>query len=176
MVRKLDEKSGETSDEEILNVFRRSEESVLGTSEVAAKLNIGDDQTRNRLNDLHEEERVGSRKIGNTRVWVLSPSEPTRVVDPEIARIQQLCREIKLSARWVAITGGGAFVVGGVLLIAYLSAIIGELSTAVPPNEIATWGLGLLGAGGFVAFLGGLFIAGAEAAERLAARTTSSSG
>ncbi|WP_255198720.1 hypothetical protein [Halorarius litoreus] len=162
---------GGTTDEEILNVLRRSDEDVLGTSEIAEFLEVDGAQTRNRLNDLHDEDRVGTRKIGNTRIWVLGPEEPATVVHPEIASIQRVCRELSEIGRMVAICGAGAFVVGGVLLIAYLAVAIGEVSLGiVSAGKLAEIGLGLLAAGGVVSFLGGAVMASAYGIEGLAKR------
>lgn len=60
------------SDDEILDVFRDSDDPVLIASEVAEELPIGRRGVYKRLEQLHEEERLGRKKIGGRgTVWWL---------------------------------------------------------------------------------------------------------
>lgn len=62
----------DVSDEEILDVFKRSSDPVLFTSEVADELSIGRDGVRKRLNELEEENKIHKKKRGNIIVWWLN--------------------------------------------------------------------------------------------------------
>lgn len=57
------------TDAEILAVFLDAEAPVLGTSEVADELPIKRRGTDDRLRELAEDDRLGTRTIGTTRVW-----------------------------------------------------------------------------------------------------------
>jgi len=63
------------SNEEIIVVFRTTDDPVLSTAEVADQLPIKRRATLNRLEALEEEGRVDSKAIGGrNRVWWLSES------------------------------------------------------------------------------------------------------
>ena len=63
------------SNEEIIDVFRTTDDPVVSTAEVAAQLPIKRRATLNRLETLEEEGRVDSKAIGGrNRVWWLSGS------------------------------------------------------------------------------------------------------
>lgn len=87
----VDETGDHTSDREILNVFRYSEESMMATREIADELPITPEWTHKRLKRLKEDERLefrkfagegGSQESGGIDVWRLSSSE-TRTPVPE---------------------------------------------------------------------------------------------
>lgn len=60
----------EVTDEEILAVFKSSSEPVLTTSEVAAEFDITHRGLRNRLENLEEEDKLRSKKVGaRAIVW-----------------------------------------------------------------------------------------------------------
>lgn len=63
----------EVSDDEILDVFRRAEEPALIASEVSDELPIGRRGVYKRLEQLHDVERLGRKKIGGrgTLWWLI---------------------------------------------------------------------------------------------------------
>ena len=62
----------DTSDEEILDFFRESEEMVFSTSEVAEALSYSQPGIYRRLVKLEEDGKVNSKTLGGTRAWWLS--------------------------------------------------------------------------------------------------------
>mgnify|MGYP006276190093 CR=1 FL=1 len=64
----------DTSDEEILDFFRSSEEVVFSTSEVAEALSYSQPGIYRRLIKLEEEGKLNSKTLGGTRAWWLTDS------------------------------------------------------------------------------------------------------
>ena len=59
-----------TTDEAILKVFRSSTDPVLSTSEVASELDITHRGVRDRLENLEDEGKLKSKKVGaRAMVW-----------------------------------------------------------------------------------------------------------
>ncbi|MDB2274491.1 hypothetical protein PM022_08020 [Halorubrum ezzemoulense] len=65
----------DTSDEEILNFFRDSEDLIFSTSEVADALSYSQPGIYRRLVKLEEKGAVESKTLGGTRAWWLSDRE-----------------------------------------------------------------------------------------------------
>lgn len=77
----------EVTDEEILAVFRESDEPVLTAGEVAARLPIGRRGVHDRLVDLHDRGVLGRKNVGPRTVWWLpdprkDPSDAAEGTDP----------------------------------------------------------------------------------------------
>ena len=61
------------TDQDILNVFKKTTDPVLSTAEVAEQISIGRRATYNRLVDLEEGGKLQSKKIeGKSTVWWLA--------------------------------------------------------------------------------------------------------
>ncbi|WP_128905898.1 helix-turn-helix domain-containing protein [Halorubrum amylolyticum] len=65
----------DTTDEEILNFFRESEDLVFSTGEVAATLSYSQPGMFKRLTKLEEGGKVESKKLGGTKAWWLAENE-----------------------------------------------------------------------------------------------------
>jgi len=64
------------TDEEILSLFRESQDPVLSTAEVAEQVPLKRRATYNRLRSLADEGRLESKQIGGRNtVWWLAESE-----------------------------------------------------------------------------------------------------
>ncbi|ELY64887.1 hypothetical protein [Natrinema versiforme] len=61
----------DVTDEEILQVFRESDEPVLFTGEVSDQLSIGRDGTLKRLKELEDDGHLSQKQRGNVMVWWL---------------------------------------------------------------------------------------------------------
>lgn len=59
----------ETSDDEILDVFRSSADPVLSTAEVADALSYSQAGTYKRLVKLRDEGKINSKMLGDVRAW-----------------------------------------------------------------------------------------------------------
>lgn len=64
-------RQADVTDEEILNVFRSSEDPVLTTSEVAEGIGLGQRGTFDRLTQLVEDGVIESKKAGQASIWWL---------------------------------------------------------------------------------------------------------
>lgn len=89
----------EESDESILNVFRRSDDEPLSTSQIADNLSITQRSVQLRLNSLESEGRLQSKPFGNSeyRLWSLAEDEPQRVVKPSnegAVSIYKTCKDL----------------------------------------------------------------------------------
>ncbi|WP_418283185.1 winged helix-turn-helix transcriptional regulator [Halorubrum sp. DTA98] len=62
----------DTSDEEILDFLRESEDLVFSTKEVAEALSYSQPGMFRRLRKLEEKGQVESKKLGGTKAWWLS--------------------------------------------------------------------------------------------------------
>lgn len=65
----------ETSDDDIIDIFRKSEDLVLSTTEVAEKLSYSQPGAYKRLRKLEEKGRLESKMLGDVRAWWLSEAE-----------------------------------------------------------------------------------------------------
>lgn len=74
-------------DGEILNVFRRSDDEMLGNADVAEVVDLGTERVKQRLQTLEEEDRVEGKKIGGSWVWTLHRDERRKTVQPDIDRL-----------------------------------------------------------------------------------------
>lgn len=70
------------TDEEILDVFRSSTDPVLTTGEVASEVDITHRGVRDRLEQLEEEGKVRSKKVGARAMVWWDPSH-TRVTNTD---------------------------------------------------------------------------------------------
>lgn len=143
------------SDETILNVFRKKDEKVLKTAEIAEELPITQNWTSKRLNKLETKERVHSKSAGPGRVWWLDENEPTNYIPEGIGDLVFYATEARQAARNVWIMCIGMFIVGGLLLIPIL------LLDIFPPLRAIPFRTQDFAFGAFVAALGGtLFLMG----------------
>lgn len=65
----------DTSDKEILDFFRESDDLVFSTSEVADALSYSQPGIYRRLVKLEEEGEVESKTLGGTRAWWLAEKD-----------------------------------------------------------------------------------------------------
>lgn len=57
--------------EVIQNILRETDDPVMGTQEIADRIDMSRQGAQNRFEDLEEEDKVAIRKIGDTLVWGL---------------------------------------------------------------------------------------------------------
>lgn len=116
-------------DEQILNIFRKSSRVGIGTQELADVVGMSRQGVKNRLDDLEDEGRVRSEKIGDVLVWDLHPDERGEVVPPEINRLvhafEKVRDQIGLTRR-----------VGEYFLLTGFALIFTSLSTALTTTPI----------------------------------------
>ncbi|WP_353633367.1 winged helix-turn-helix domain-containing protein (plasmid) [Halobacterium sp. NMX12-1] len=62
----------DTTDREILVLFRDADDPVLSTSDIADQLSYSLQGTLSRLTTLEQEKVLDSRKIGNAKAWWLT--------------------------------------------------------------------------------------------------------
>lgn len=75
-------------DEEIVNVLRRRwNDIVVGTTEIAEAVGMSNNGIIDRLEELEEDGRVRSRKIGERYFWALNSGERLREIPPKINRV-----------------------------------------------------------------------------------------
>ena len=107
------------SDEDILNVFRRSsnDQPFLRTRDVVSELSIGERAVQKRLNKLEEEGRVKTEKIGTAGIWWLAEDEPEEVVWEHNAKYFKYSVKAKSYSKSAIAAGILLFVVGGFLML-----------------------------------------------------------
>ncbi|ELZ49813.1 hypothetical protein C464_03699 [Halorubrum coriense DSM 10284] len=62
----------DTSDDEILEYFRKSDDKIFSTSEIADGLSYSQPGIYRRLVELEGEGKIESKTLGGTRAWWLS--------------------------------------------------------------------------------------------------------
>jgi predicted ArsR family transcriptional regulator len=72
----------EITDDEILEVFRRSSDPVLSTSDVSSEFDITHRGVRDRLEGLEEEGLLKSKKVGARAIVWWDPTH-TRTTEPD---------------------------------------------------------------------------------------------
>lgn len=129
-----DEKTGrppKISDEDILNVFRRSGHAELTVSELleAESIDYSDPAIRKRLEQLESDNRIVTRKSGDVQLFKLSELEPQiPVEDSRIARAHRLANLAKYQGRTFFYFSFG-FAMGAIMLfIAFLHANVGQFN------------------------------------------------
>lgn len=114
------------SNEAILNVFRRADDPLLTTAEVADAVDLTPEWTSKRLQKLESKGRVHSKSAGQGRVWSLDESEPSFPVREGIGDVLWYISQIREASTTSFWLGGGMFGVSGlfalVLLISYLES------------------------------------------------------
>lgn len=115
------------SNESILNVLRKAEVKRLATAEIAEELSITPRQTLNRLSKM-EGDRVIRENVGGTSMWLLSETERTKIVDPEIGDWARWATHTMGISRTTALTGVVAFIGGALLVFSSLTAAIQGIS------------------------------------------------
>lgn len=135
-----DEDDDELNDETILNVFRREDEKVLKTKEIADELPITQTWTNTRLNELETKGRVHSKSAGRGRVWWLDETETNIPVAEGIGDVMWYSARAERVSETVGVAGIGMFVVGGLLLIPiFLMGVYPSLKNPfVTTQDIAT--------------------------------------
>lgn len=162
---------GDAHSEEILNVFRRSEDEMLGNAAVADAVDMSTEGAKRRLQKLEKEGRVNGKKIGRTWVWTLHPDERRKPVPPDIDRLVHGLDWIDDQASSVLV--GGLFVtVFGFSLIywAVTEAFILEPFSGMSLDVLLALGWSLAVAGGLVGITVGLARFGLWLIERVAIR------
>lgn len=145
--------SPKVTDEEILNVLRRAEDTYLTTTEVKEELPIGE-QTSNRLTDLEEETRVTKRKTGQGYLWKLHQTEPKIEMNPRLGPVVRWGSKMRWWSQQIwensKLVGFG----GGLLIILALSAGLAEIAVPFVTWQIAlAWGyITVIVAAAFIGF------------------------
>lgn len=116
-----EEQGKKVSDREILNVFRRSDERVLKTAEIADELTIGQAWTGKRLERLKSESRVHVKSAGSkARVWWLDENEVKRPVSDGFGDVMWYRSKSRKASDVFYLIAFGLYGSSGILLIPYL--------------------------------------------------------
>lgn len=151
------ETKGKVHDEELLNVFRRSEEDMLGNKDVADTVGMSTEGVKKRLLKLRENDRVKGKKIGDTWVWTLHPDERRKPVPPDIDRLVHFLDWIDEKASLFVIGGLFATILGfSFIYWAVTEAFILGTISGVSPRMMLVVGWALAVAGGLVGGAAGL--------------------
>lgn len=160
----------DVASEEILNVLRQSDELGVGTQEIADEIGMSRQGTQNRLEELEENERVKSKKIGETWIWGLHPDERQETIQPEIDRLVYLLGELREGTRPTLALGGGIGFVGFSLIYMGLTGLFVSASHPLVENGLLTiLGWAITGVGGTMLMLGGAVVVGTRVIERTTA-------
>jgi len=155
-----DDDTDELADRTILNVFRRTDDKVLKTGEIAEELPISHDWTSKRLNRLESKGRVHSKSAGRGRVWWLDDSEPSVPLSEGIEDIMWYATAANEVSTTSLLTGGGMFIVAGMLLIPiFLTGIYPNYLNPIPvtTEHIATTAMIAAVVAGLLLVVGGGF-------------------
>lgn len=156
-------------DEEILNVFRRSDDEMLGNAEVAEAVDLTTERVKQRLQTLEGGDRVEGRKIGESWVWTLHQNERRKPVPPDIDRLIHVLAWIDEKAR-VIITIGLLAAVSGLSLLYWgvTEAFIISPVSGISPTIMMAAGWSFTVTGGLFTTGAGLAVIGMRVIERLA--------
>jgi len=127
----------ELDDESILNVFRREDEFVLKTQEIADKLPITSDWTSKRLKRLENEGRVHSKSAGG-RVWWLNEDEPDFPVSEGVNDILWYASISREVSKTILLNSGGMFIISGMLLIPIILMDLYQIPVPFTTTNVAT--------------------------------------
>lgn len=156
-------------DEEILNVFRRSEDEMLGNADVAEVVDLGKERVKQRLQAFEEEDRVKGKKIGQTWVWTLHQEERQKPVPPDIDRLIHALEWIDEKAQLVITIGLFAAVIGlSLLYLGVTEAFIISPVSGISPAMMMGAGWSFTVTGGLFTSAAGLAVLGLRVIERLA--------
>lgn len=151
-----DDDDDSLSDEAILNVIRRADETVLTTAEIADELPVTQNWTSKRLNELETKERVHSKSAGQGRVWWLDEAEPDNHVPSSIGDLMWYAVEADQAATNVWIMSMGMFVIGGLLMIPiFLFGVLPPLKALPLTMQDFATGAILAAVGGSLFLIGG---------------------
>lgn len=163
------EKDTDVANEEILNVLRRNEDLVMGTTSIAESIGMSRQGAQNRLEKLEEAGRVKTQMVGRTLVWGLHPDERQQPVPPEIDRLVLVLERIRRLLAPTKFIGGVITIIG--LLLIYFGLTGSLFSITFPTVRNSTIiGLGwvLVGVGGGMLLIGGSVVYGTHVTERFA--------
>lgn len=156
-------------DEEILNVFRRSDDEMLGNADVAEVVDLGTERVKQRLQTLEEEDRVEGKKIGGPWVWTLHRDERRKPVPPDIDRLIHVLEWIDEKAQLVIMIGLLAAVIGLSLLYwGVTEAFIISPVSGISPTMMVAAGWSFAVTGTLFTSAAGLAVLGLRVIERLA--------
>lgn len=155
--------------EAILNVLRRHDGPVLGTSDIADEIEMSGTGTKNRLEELEDEGRVVSQRVGNNLVWGLHPDERQKPVEPRIDRLVRSFDEIRETFKVTRFLGIAILLTGFALMFLGLTADVTATSLAViSPSKLVAYGYAVAAAGGAAWAIGGAITYGTSIAEHIA--------
>lgn len=143
------EDANEYHTEEILNVFRESDDEILGSTDVAEAVGMTTDGLTDRLKKLMESDRVEGKQVGNPWVWTLHPDERRKVVPPKIDRLVHALDDFRAGFKIVLSFGWLVTMVGLLLLFWGVTDMLISSSFQVIAVETALYGgwvIALLGA------------------------------
>lgn len=155
-------------DEEILNVFRRSDDEMLGNADVAEVVDLGTERVKQRLQTLMDEDRVEGKKIGRSWVWTLHRDERRKPVPPDIDRLIHILEWIDEKAQSVIMIGLLAAVAGLTLLYwGVTEAFMISPVSGISPAMMMAAGWSFTVTGGLFTSAAGLAVLGLRVVERL---------
>lgn len=155
--------------EVILNILREIEDPVMGTQEIADRIDMSRQGAQNRLEDLEEENKVAKRKIGDTLVWGLHPGERQQPIAPEIDRMVRVFDRFRAFMQPTKFFGGLVLAIGFAMLYMGVTGVLVDLSNPVIGNDLLTisgWAGVVIGALTWLVGFGVIY--GTVVAERVA--------
>lgn len=159
------------SDEEILNVLRRSDEEYMSTKEIANDLSIGKRRTGGRLNELENKRRVERKEFGQTNAWKLAEGEPQQPVNRELGNIIYWSTWTKKYSQDVQQIGKLFLWFGAGFVVLSLTASVQNVSFPLLTNtQLLVLGYGFLLGSGAIYLTAGLFRLGSFAGPRVVER------
>ena len=123
-------RSPEVTDEELLNVIRRSNNTEVPTKDIAddPTITIGPEAVRVRLNQLENENRVSSRSAGTMRMWQLGELETDDPVrEPGMAKAHWWANLSKGFGRTFGAFAFGLLFAAVLFFIMYLHTQTGDI-------------------------------------------------
>lgn len=124
-------RSPEVTDEDLLNVIRRSDNKEVPTRDIADNptITVGYEAVRVRMNELENQNRVSSRSAGKMRMWRLAELETDEPVrKPEMAKAHRLANGLWGLGKSFFYLAFGLLFASIFLFIMYLHALAGEIS------------------------------------------------
>lgn len=155
-----EEDNEEVSDEEILNILRRSKDERLSSSEVADELPITQRRTVDRLKKLQDAKRPGviQRKVGQGFMWRLADSELDTPVQPKFEGIARWSSRARTTGNDISMVGNKFLKIGiGIVFVALTALFYQDLTIPfVEKVTVLAFGYATLAGGGGSRVLGEL--------------------
>lgn len=117
----------QVTDEEILNVFRRSDKPYLKTGDVVKELSIGERAVQKRLNRLEDDGRLVSESVGPAIVRWLDDDEPTEVVNEGEVKYHRWSKKVENFGSGAIAIGFWGFAIAGFLMLGAIATSVSSV-------------------------------------------------